>query len=196
MKTTFIRITWVVGLALLFLLPLILLLSSQLISQAEAQEGKAPQYIGAVTCAKTCHKTAKQGKQLSLWQESEHGKAYETLGTDAAKAIAKEKGIADPQKAPECLVCHTTAHGVDAKLLGAKFDPIEGVGCESCHGPGSLYKKRKVMKDQEASIANGLLIPDEKICAKCHNEKSPTYKPFIFEERVKKVVHPKPEKKG
>lgn len=158
---------------------------------ASAQDEK-PQFIGSETCAKICHKTSKQGEQLRIWQESAHAKAWETLASAKAKEIAKAKGIADPQKSDQCVKCHTTAHGVDAALLDAKFDHSEGVGCESCHGPGSIYKKRSIMKDRDAAVAAGLLLPDEKTCLQCHNEESPTYKPFKYEERWKAIAHPKP----
>jgi hypothetical protein len=160
---------------------------------ARADEAKKPMYIGAMSCAKICHKTAKQGKQLTIWQASKHSEAYALLGTDAAKAIAAEKGIADPRKSDQCLKCHTTAHGVAAEMLGAKFSHEEGVGCEACHGLGSLYKKRSVMKDHDAAVAAGLVIPTEKTCKGCHNEESPTFKPFVFEERLKKIAHAKPK---
>ena len=172
-----------------------LLLASNLPTPIGAQE-KVPQYIGAKKCAGTCHKTTKQGLQLKIWQASQHAKAYETLGTEGAKEIAKKMGIADPQKDAKCLGCHTTAHDVSDDLVTETFSRTEGVGCETCHGAGSLYKKRKVMKDKEASIANGMYLPDEKTCLKCHNEESPTYKPFDFEERSKAIAHLKPEKKG
>lgn len=153
---------------------------------------KAPGYIGAESCAKMCHKTAKQGKQKSIWEGSAHAMAFQTLATPKALEIAKAKGIDNPQESDACLKCHVTAHGVADDLIGAKFSHEEGVGCEVCHGPGSLYKKRKVMKDHEASIAAGLLIPNEKTCIKCHNEESPTYKPFDYDERSKLIAHPKP----
>ncbi|MGQ9798293.1 MAG: multiheme c-type cytochrome, partial [Ignavibacterium sp.] len=38
-------------------------------------------YVGVETCA-MCHKTEKQGSKLSIWQNSNHSKAYETLKTD------------------------------------------------------------------------------------------------------------------
>jgi hypothetical protein len=156
-------------------------------------ETPKPQYVGSMTCAKICHKTSKQGEQLRIWQESSHAKAWETLAGEKALAIAKEKGIADPQKSDQCVKCHTTAHGAAADLLDAKFSHEEGVGCESCHGPGSLYKKRSVMKDRDAAVAAGLLLPDEKTCVKCHNAESPTFKPFNYEERMKMIAHAKPE---
>ena len=197
MKTTFVRILWVAGLALVLMLPVVLLLHSGLIGGANAEEATpAAQYVGGETCAKICHKSAKQGTQLKIWQASAHAKAFETLGTPEAKKIAAEKGIADPQKADACLKCHVTAPGVSDDLKGAKFANDEGVGCERCHGPGSLYKKRSVMKDREKAVANGLLIPDEKTCLGCHNEESPTYKAFNYEEFLKKIAHPKPAAEG
>ena len=197
MRTAFIRIFWVLGLAFLLLLPLALLLQSGLWTLASAEEGEAKaQYIGAVTCAKICHKSAKQGEQLKIWQASAHAKAFETLGTPEAKKIAADKGIADPQKADACLKCHVTAPGVSDDLKGAKFSNAEGVGCERCHGPGSLYKKRSIMKDRAKSVAKGLLLPDEKTCLGCHNAESPTFKAFDYEEFKKKIAHAKPGAEG
>ena len=118
---------------------------------------------------------------------------------DKAKEIATAKGIADPQKADECLGCHVTGHPVAADQIAegrrgkATYDITEGVSCEACHGPGSEYKSRKVMQDHEAAVAAGMVVPDEALCVTCHNDKSPTYKPFKFDEFVAKIAHPKPE---
>jgi len=167
---------------------------------ALAQEGGKPAYVGVEACGK-CHKRDTTGNQLGQWQKSKHAKAFATLGTPEAKKIAAEKGIADPQKDGKCLKCHVTAHGVDAALIVAAATPEEkgfmaeeGVQCESCHGPGSLYKPRKIMKDKTAAVAAGLIIPDEKLCLKCHNAESPTFKEFNYAEAKKKVEHPNPNK--
>ena len=50
-----------------------------------------------------------------------------------------------------------------------------------------------VMKDREKSIAAGLVIPTAETCTACHNEESPTYKGFEFEEMLAKVAHPNPK---
>ena len=173
-------------------------LQSSALAQEAAEEPK-PQYVGVEGC-KMCHKSAKKGNQLGKWMESKHAQAYATLATDEAKAIAAKLGIADAQKDAKCLKCHVTAHGADAADIaepkpGKKGHQIEdGVACESCHGPGSLYKKRTVMKDRDASVAAGLIIPDEKTCTACHNDESPTYKAFNYAERVKEIAHPNPLK--
>ena len=93
-----------------------------------------------------CHKSEAQGEQFPIWEKSAHAKAYATLAGDDAKAIAKEKGIEDPQKADACLKCHVTGYGAAADMFGDKYDMANGVGCESCHGAGSDYDKMSVMK--------------------------------------------------
>ncbi len=157
-------------------------------------------YVGSAKC-KTCHMTPKSGEAFPIWQKSKHAKAFEALATDEAKKIASSMGISDPQKSDRCLSCHTTAHGVPDSLKEATLTMAEGVGCEACHGPGADYKAMTIMKDRQKAIAAGLLIPDEKTCLGCHNEKSPTYKPFKYQEMLKNIAHPIPkaaaeEKKG
>jgi hypothetical protein len=163
---------------------------------AGAQEAKVevkPQIIGTDKC-KICHKSEKSGNQYGIWAASQHAQAYTALASDAAKAVAKEKGIADPQKASECLGCHVTSAflGKDVTAMDS-YSVEEGVGCETCHGPGSEYKSMKVMKDREAAIAAGLQLHGPDFCVQCHNEKSPTYKPFVYEERWKAIAHPVPK---
>jgi hypothetical protein len=153
-------------------------------------------YIGTKMCG-MCHKGEKKGSQLEIWQASAHANAYATLGTDAAKEAAAKAGIeGNPQESDQCLVCHVTAFGVDAAALGTKFVKEEGVQCEACHGPGSMYKSKKVMEDREAAIKAGLLIPDETTCKTCHNEKSPTFKGFDYKTYYEKIAHPTPEEAG
>lgn len=164
--------------------------------EAQAPPADKPAYIGVAKCS-VCHKSEKKGNQLGQWQSTKHAKAYATLATPEAKALAKAKGIEDPQKSNKCLKCHVTGFGADPKLFEASFKVEEGVQCEACHGPGSLYKPVKVMKDRAASIKAGLIIPDEKTCVKCHNAESPSYKKFVFKEMYPKIAHPIPaEAKG
>jgi hypothetical protein len=149
-------------------------------------------YVGVDGC-KMCHKKAEKGDQFGAWQKSKHSQAYATLATDQAKEVAAAKGISNPQESPECLKCHVTGYGLDASMYDKKYKMEDGVGCESCHGPGKDYKNIKIMKDVEQAKANGLIMPTEEVCLKCHNEESPTYKPFNYEERNKEIAHPMPE---
>jgi hypothetical protein len=159
----------------------------------QGSEGKAdaPGYVGTTTC-KMCHKGEAKGSQFEKWQASAHADAYNVLGTDKAKEAAAKAGVENPQESEKCMVCHSTAFGVDASLLGKKFSIAEGVQCEGCHGPGSAYKSKKVMQDREAAIKSGMIVPDEKTCTTCHNEKSPTFKGFDFATYWEKIAHPVP----
>ena len=155
-----------------------------------------PEFIGASRC-RTCHRKEEAGAQYPKWEESRHSKAYMTLASDEAKAIATEKGIENPQTAAECLQCHVTAHGVPEERLGEKYSIEEGVGCESCHGAGGDYYKKSTMESimagETEGASVGLVTPDDQVCVGCHNEKSPTFKGFDFEEYSAKIAHPIPE---
>lgn len=158
-------------------LALLLGLFVMISSVVNAQGAK---YVGAAKC-KMCHNKADKGEQYNKWAASPH-----------AKAMASLKG--DDAKNPKCLKCHSTAASVGQDLI-ASITVEEGVSCESCHGPGSLYKVATVMKDHNAAMAKGLIMPDEKLCKKCHNEQSPNYKGFNYKEYVAKIAHDDPTTK-
>lgn len=166
---------------LVFMLTVVFLATGAL--QAQDYE-----YIGAAKC-KMCHNKPATGAQYKIWLEGPHANAMESLKTDEAKAIAKEMGIADPATDQKCTKCHSTYARIDQDL-NISLKETEGVSCETCHGPGSKYKPKSIMESREKSIANGLIVPDEKLCKECHNEESPTYKPFNYEEAKKKIAHP------
>lgn len=157
---------------------------------------ESPGYVGTKVCG-LCHKSEKQGEQLGIWEKSAHAKAYKTLLTEEANKIASEKGFSTKAAETEaCLKCHVSGYNVDASMLGAKFNIEDGVQCETCHGPGSEYKSMKIMKDKKLAVENGLLMYDnkEELCKKCHNEESPSYKEFNFEEMWAKIKHDVPKK--
>lgn len=159
----------------------------------QAQNGHT--YIGAEACA-MCHKTEKQGSQLSIWQNSKHSKAFETLKTEKANQIAKEKGFQTPAaETPQCLKCHVTGFGLEASMLGKKFKVEDGVQCETCHGPGSDYKDMKVMKDKDLAVKNGLVVHEklETLCISCHNSDSPTFDSLNVVESWEKIKHSVPK---
>jgi hypothetical protein len=135
------------------------------------------EFVGVRKC-KLCHEMAKKGDTYWKWLNGPHARAFKTL-----KAMGEEKN-------PQCLECHTTgfnAGGYQVDNAGAIG--LEGVQCESCHGPGSSYRRMHIMKDKQKSLANGLVEPTETVCIKCHNEKSPTFKGFNYKEAVAKINH-------
>lgn len=153
-------------------------------------------YIGVDACG-VCHKTEKQGKQLDIWKESKHSKAYQILQSDEADKIAASMGETTPAaKNEKCLRCHSSGYNVEPTLIGKKFKVEDGVQCETCHGPGSEYKDMKVMKNRDESIKKGLIIHDEKekFCTGCHNAESPTFVAFNFNEMWSNIKHEVPKK--
>ena len=167
---------------------------------ADLASAKEPQYVGATKC-KSCHKKELMGNQYGEWQKGVHHKAFETLKSDDAKKIAAEKGLSGPpHESADCLKCHVTAYGEEPARFAKKrpLNPEDGIQCESCHGPGSLYRKKKTMSDRDKSVAAGMWEPekDAKICTACHNDESPTWDPakgFDHEARIEEIAHRIPE---
>jgi len=163
-----------------------------------AEDKAANKYVGLKKCA-MCHKSATSGNQFGIWEKSKHAEAFKVLLSDKAAEVAKKKGLTKPaSESPECLECHTLA--ADAKLLDKAFDPKDGVQCEACHGAGSAYMNMAVMKDKAKSITAGLHeykddAAIEAKCKTCHNDKSPTFKGFVFKDMWGKIKHPVPPKK-
>lgn len=167
-------------------------------SSFAADAEKEFKYVGVKKC-KMCHKSKRRGDQYGMWLERGHAKAYTVLASEESKKVAEEAGVeGDPQQAKECLVCHVVAFDAPAEKKESTLTLEEGVSCEACHGPGSEYKGMKVMKQITAGEVNGadygLVEPTEELCKTCHNPKSPTYKEFVFEEAVKQIAHPIPDK--
>jgi hypothetical protein len=153
-------------------------------------------YVGANTCVGVCHRSEEQGNQYVIWNESKHAGAYKTLQTTKADSIASALGFNTPAvETPNCIKCHTLGVIIDESEFLGSFDLSQGVQCESCHGPGSEYKKLEVMRDPEQSMANGLIVhmEKEKFCNNCHNPESPTYFEFDYDPMWEMIAHPKPK---
>jgi hypothetical protein len=99
------------------------------------------EFVGDAKC-KMCHK-----QQHASWLETTHAKATESAMASTDRAFE-----------PSCLGCHAT--NAD--------EALPGVQCEACHGAGADFKKMSIMKDREKAVANGLVIPSQETCNKCH----------------------------
>jgi hypothetical protein len=153
-------------------------------------------FVGAGQC-KMCHSGDKKGNQFQIWEKSKHAEAYKALESDSAKAIVASKGLKQPAtESAECLACHVGV-STDPAQLDKKFDMKLGVQCEACHGAGSDFKAMSIMKDKEKAYAAGLVdvgALGEKLCTKCHNDKSPNFTGFNYEEMWAKIKHMEPAK--
>jgi len=155
-------------------------------------------YVGSAKC-KGCHKEA-----YEVWEKhaevSGHAHAYETLVEAKRPSLRQFDG--------ECLVCHTI--GFDQKsgwLDKGKPKFLAGVGCESCHGPGSLhvddpddvnnlgindainpFKLRK--GETEAQRVNRRIAS----CVKCHDDENDVnWGPGV--DKWEKIAHQDPKHK-
>ena len=157
--------------------------------QATGSES-AYEYVGTKKC-KSCHLETHKS-----WAKTKMGTAFETLMPGHGKE-AKEKLDLDPDKDystdTQCLPCHTTGFGKPGgyeippegdKRAARKAKNLAGVGCESCHGPGSGYVKilEEIDESQrtysvEELRSAGLRKIDKSACVNCHNDKSPTFNP-------------------
>ena len=150
----------------------------------------SPQYVGASACA-DCHSEVAKGNPHVVWMSSRHGHAYWRLGADWALFLGRLRpqyaDLEDPITDDRCLLCHVTGRQDDNALFAASFRAEEGIGCESCHGPGSLYVDPEIMGDRDAFLAAGGRIPDEATCGSCHRRSEN----FDYAEYWPKIAHGK-----
>jgi YVTN family beta-propeller protein len=166
------------------------------LGQAGAEgEKREPVYVGARVCA-SCHAGTEMGNQFSLWLLSKHSRAYATLATPAAWPMAELSGIPlEPQESAMCLGCHATAAEAEEWKKDPTFRLEDGVQCEKCHGPGSEYAVEEIMRDREAAVEAGLMMPSKRMCRLCHYEKGSHVavhkRPMLdIDEGLRKIAHP------
>jgi hypothetical protein len=105
-------------------------------------------YVGTGKCL-DCHKSA-----AAVWKNSAHAHAF--------AALMGPKADADPK----CIGCHTVGFG---RFSGYRREfgatKLTDVGCESCHGPGSLHVRQRE-GDRTINFTFRPLGAGD--CAKCH----------------------------
>lgn len=121
-------------------------------------KGLTAKYVGSNAC-KNCHKEA-----FKIWENSGHSHGTETL-----EDVKKERPPFGREFDPECMRCHTTGFehpggydhpvpnlaawkpGQRPALQPGELDDhnkkLRGIGCESCHGPGSEHIKIVDVRD-------------------------------------------------
>jgi hypothetical protein len=119
-------------------------------------------FVGNGACQE-CHAEA-----FPVWEKSKHHHAWQTL-VDVGKQFHLN-----------CVGCHVTGYEQPGGVC--RLDKVSGredVGCESCHGPGSLHAEDPTPRNIAAQ-------PGRALCITCHNpENSPhfdfaTYLPQVL----------------
>ena len=131
-----------------------LALASSAFVPAEGQE--AAKYIGAKSC-KMCH-----ADQHKAWGEMKHSHAFDSLSPEQIKDGKDDKGRA-------CVSCHTTGYGQGGFESVEKSEKLKHVGCESCHGAGSLHKAIMFAAMDSDEVPAEKKISKNVGCSGCHN---------------------------
>ena len=129
----------------------------------------AASYVGTSGCVK-CHASA-----AAVWTKTSHAQAFESLVDRGADAD------------PKCISCHvagfSTVTGYRREFGTTK---LVDVGCESCHGPGSLHVR---MVEGEAGIDFKFRPLGAGDCQKCHQGEFS--RPFHWNEFWRPIQHGK-----
>lgn len=157
------------------------------LSYASPARSQEPEYVGSRACRR-CHLA-----EYRSWQEGVHANIFELL-EPGVRPEAKRKVNLQPDvdyRTNElCLQCHVVGYGTPTGFKSVEETPdLVGVGCETCHGPGSIYVRDDVMgadnRDHsfDEVIAAGLIYPvTEEVCRHCHTNPATPFNPELFPE--------------
>ena len=124
-------------------------------------------YVGTKQCLQ-CHPAA-----ATVWQASAHAHSFAT--------VTGRQADADPR----CIGCHTTGFGTTSgyrrEFHGEK---LVDVGCEACHGPGSLHVRQEA-GDRTVNFSFRPLEAGD--CLKCHHGEFS--RPFDWQDFWPRIKH-------
>ncbi|MEZ5463081.1 multiheme c-type cytochrome [Dokdonella sp.] len=169
--------TALIAMLMLALFPAFVIAAPSAVSAIESHK-----HMGVASCSNSvCHGASQPFRdsnvlqnEFAIWQEFDpHAKAWQTLGSDASKAIARNLGIGDPATAKVCIDCH--ADSIPESMQGDRFQLSDGVGCESCHGGSELWLNAHADRSvsHADNVKNGLYPTDQpiaraRLCLSCH----------------------------
>jgi hypothetical protein len=148
---------------------------------------ETPTFVGSEKC-RGCHRSA-----FKVWKNTPHSHAYQTLVDARNPSLRQYDG--------ECIVCHTVGFGYNGGFTDEKkTEHLKNVGCESCHGPGSLHVKhphdpewqQRMNQPWRAKNANAKQLAIDNFCQKCHDEDNDvTWTNNAFPKKWEKIKHGK-----
>jgi hypothetical protein len=107
-------------------------------------DGRQLAYVGSSSC-RDCHEP-----QFRQWRRTSHASAMRTL-------IGRRRN-----RHPGCISCHVVGFGtISGYNLRVRQRDLENVGCESCHGPGSLHMVEPASGHISRSVSR-------EVCSGCH----------------------------
>ncbi len=127
------------------------------------EAGKAA-FIGVEACTE-CH-----DEERKVWDGTAHAHAYATLADEF-----KQYNL-------DCVNCHVTGYGKPGGSTVTHVEKLVNVGCEECHGPGSLHARSPTKK--------GLITvkPETSTCVVCHHP--PHVEGFDPAAKIKLILGP------
>jgi hypothetical protein len=147
-----------------------------------ADPAMSSKYMGPGSCSSpSCHGAVQERGETSVLQNEystwvvgdKHARAFANLTNPVGTRIAKIMGLPKPDTAARCLACH--ALDVPVEQRARTFDLTDGVSCENCHGPASLWLGSHTTRNwtYEKSLATGMyntrdLIQRTEKCLTCH----------------------------
>ena len=150
---------------------------------ASADTSEPAKYIGPGSCAATsCHGSVRPvagsrilQNEYSTWiLQDKHSRAYSALTGEVGERMARILKLGSKaEEAPKCLACHALYTAPEQR--GRAFELADGVSCENCHGPASVWLGPHTTKDwpHEKSVALGMadtrnVIHRTDRCLECH----------------------------
>lgn len=113
--------------------------------QPDSSTAGGSRFVGSDTCA-ACHTAA-----YLWWRGTPHARAFTTL-----QARHRQLDL-------DCIGCHVTGYQQPGGATASEHAHLEGVGCESCHGPGSAHADNP---GPSGSISRAVAEP---VCTRCHD---------------------------
>jgi hypothetical protein len=133
------------------------------LAAAPAQE-KNPLFVGSQVCA-DCH----EEQYKSFKAHAKKARSYES--------VRKMLHAVTVDELKKCYECHTTGYGRPGGFVSESKTPhLAEVGCESCHGPGSIHAQSQAKKDIRSKLT-------AKDCESCHSAERVAafnFKPLIY----------------
>jgi hypothetical protein len=160
----------------------LLLIPYVVASQILPAEG-SDKHLGVASCAASqCHGSAiprdgsnvLQNEYVTWTQNDPHAGSYQTLTSNASKAMAARLGLRAATTARICLDCHADNAALERR--GERFQISDGLGCEGCHGGAERWLSTHYNVPEVGhadSVAVGLYPTDvvtdrATLCLSCH----------------------------